>query len=29
MKLSNLLVINTIVALFYGIILVLTPATML
>jgi len=29
MKLSNLLVINTIVALVYGIILVLTPATML
>jgi len=29
MKLSNMLVINTIVALVYGIILVLTPATML
>ena len=29
MKLSNLLVINTIVCLVYGIILVLTPATML
>ena len=29
MKLSNLLVVNTIVCLVYGIILVLTPATML
>ena len=29
MKLSNLLVINTLVCLIYGIILVLTPATML
>ena len=29
MKLSNLLVVNTVVALVYGIILVLTPATML